>query len=64
MSSAIILAVIYGLIPYLDETAVPAIDPTVSLFYGSLHRTAWAAAVAWIVYACTKGYGGNIFQSI
>ncbi len=64
MSTAIILAVIYGLIPYLDETAVPAIDPTVSLFYGSLHRTAWAMAVAWMVYACTKGYGGKSFPSI
>ena len=61
MSVAIILAVIYGLIPYVDENTVPVIDPKISLVYGSLHRTAWALAVAWIVFACTKGYGGGYF---
>ncbi|XP_057365085.1 nose resistant to fluoxetine protein 6-like [Daphnia carinata] len=60
LSSAIILAVIYGLVPYLDENEVPTINPAISLFYGSLHRTAWAIAVAWIVYACTRGYGGFV----
>ncbi|XP_032794863.2 nose resistant to fluoxetine protein 6 [Daphnia magna] len=60
LSSAIILAVIYGLVPYLDENKVPTIDPAISLCYGSLHRAAWAIAVGWIVYACTRGYGGFI----
>ena len=57
-AAAIGLSIIYGLIPYLDETEVPEINPAVSIIYGSLHRTAWAVVVAWIIYACDAGYGG------
>ncbi|CAG2058140.1 unnamed protein product [Timema podura] len=28
--------------------------------YGGLHRFAWALSVAWLVFACAKGYGGFI----
>lgn len=52
-------AVIYGLVPYLDETAVPEIPNAVSLTYGALHRTAWALAVSWVIFACIRGYGGT-----
>lgn len=58
VSAAIGLSIIYGLIPYLDESEVPEIAPAISIIYGSLHRTAWAAVVAWIIYACDTGYGG------
>jgi len=30
-----------------------------SSLYAGLHRSAWALGVAWIVFACTKGYGGK-----
>uniref|UniRef100_A0A183D6F2 Lysophospholipid acyltransferase n=1 Tax=Gongylonema pulchrum TaxID=637853 RepID=A0A183D6F2_9BILA len=35
------------------------------LFYGALHRTIFALAIAWLVYACHTGYGGfvNAFLS-
>ncbi len=28
--------------------------------YGGLHRLAWALSLAWLVWACVKGYGGEM----
>ncbi|XP_023719923.1 nose resistant to fluoxetine protein 6 isoform X5 [Cryptotermes secundus] len=30
-----------------------------SSIYAGLHRSAWTLGVAWIAFACTKGYGGT-----
>ena len=62
LSLGIMGAVIYGLVPYLDEKQVPDIPNAVSLTYGALHRTAWAVAVCWVIYACVQGYGGVEFK--
>ena len=45
-SLASIVAVIYGLVPYLDESSVPEIPPLVRVAYGAFHQLAWALAVA------------------
>ena len=52
----------YGLSPYVSEIDVPRIHPVISLLYGSLHRFAWSLALGWVIFACTKGYGGWINQ--
>ncbi len=59
LSTAVGLAIIYGLSPYLDESEVPDIDPILKMTYGPLHRTAWGMVIAWIIFACSRGYGGK-----
>ena len=52
-------AIIFGLIPYLDETKVPEIPLGVTVSYGALHRAAWAIFIGGMVFACARSYGGN-----
>ena len=59
-SLAAIVAVVYGLVPYLDEQSVPKIPHLVRVSYGSLHQLAWSLALGWIIWACTNGYGGLV----
>ena len=56
-------AIIFGLVPYLDETKVPEIPLAVTVSYGALHRAAWAIFLGWVVFACERGYGGNKHQN-
>ena len=54
---------VYGLIPYLNETDMPEINSFVRIAYGSLNRLAWSAAVGWVIFASTHGYGGESRES-
>lgn len=54
------LAVIYGLnFPHVLKTFEMK-SKTENIFYGSFHRMAWGCALAWLVWACVKGYGGKV----
>lgn len=56
------LSVLYGLLPYLDETAVPEMNDFTRVAFGAFNRLAWAVAVGWIIFACIKGYGGRLLR--
>jgi peptidoglycan/LPS O-acetylase OafA/YrhL len=53
-----LLAVVFGPHsvhrPQINETALQ------SAFYTALSRVAWSIAIAWLIFACTHGYGGAI----
>jgi hypothetical protein len=63
-ATATALAIVYGLYPYVDVNKMPEIDPAVSIIYGSMHRFAWSIAIAWVIFACVKGYGGSLILKI
>lgn len=50
----------FGLYSYAQEHPKAQYDVMTQIFYGGMHRAAWAACLAWIVIACTAGYGGII----
>lgn len=62
LSAGVGALIVYGLTPYLDESATPAIDNIVKLTYGPFHRAAWALALSWVIVACIHGYGGKLVQ--
>jgi len=55
------MGVVYG--PNVDGRAFTdpqaLTSPAKNILYGGLHRLAWGLALAWMVWACVKGYGGE-----
>lgn len=47
---------LFGLYPALQEWDWPIYH----LVYGSIHRTVFALAIAWLIYACHSGMGGPV----
>lgn len=55
LSSACLLSLLYGL--YEAE-----LSPVTAAAYSSLSHSAWALGLAWIVIACSTGYGGEFYS--
>lgn len=52
LSFGCLLSLLYGL--YEAE-----LSPVTSAAYSSLSHSAWALGLAWIIVACSTGYGGK-----
>jgi hypothetical protein len=61
LATATAIAVLYG----ADVGKVFFVDLSLytneakNIAYGGLHRLAWGLSMAWMVWACVKGYGGG-----
>ncbi|CAB3368809.1 Hypothetical predicted protein [Cloeon dipterum] len=59
LNTALCLAVVFTLaIAYQDGYEYDKLE---AAFYGSLHRLGWSLGIAWVIFACTAGYGGEKF---
>ena len=58
ISTGTCLAVLYGIYPWFDAlNEIPRVE---GMVYAGLNRFGWGVSVAWIIFACVKGYGGLI----
>ena len=57
LAAACSLSLIYGL--YGTANGYVHLSDTVRSFYAAVHRTAWAVGVAWVIFACVTGNGGE-----
>ncbi|XP_035714450.1 nose resistant to fluoxetine protein 6 [Folsomia candida] len=58
ISTVTALAVLYGIQDWFDPLA--EIPKAPGLMYAGFSRFAWGISVAWIIFACVKGYGGLV----
>lgn len=58
VSIATALAVMFSIQPWFDpNNTIPKVS---GLFYAGLSRFAFGVSVAWVMFACIKGYGGLV----
>jgi hypothetical protein len=55
-ATAVALALTYG--PY-SQVHGPTVSVHVAALYNSVERTAWGLCVAWVLFACCNGSGGD-----
>ena len=57
LSSSSCLAVLFATYSWSRGQSA---KPAESVVYAIFHRTIWAAGVAWVLFTCATGHGGNI----
>jgi len=57
VAAACNLSILYGL--YDSFNGYVHLSNAVRSFYAAVHRTAWAVGVAWVIFACVTGNGGE-----
>ena len=59
LSGIILVMIIYGPYPFVDEKIVPVQNLMLELAYGVIYRTLWSSIIALIIFFCFHGYGGT-----
>ena len=57
LAAACNLSVVYGL--YGSANGYVHLSNAMRSLYAAVHRTAWAVGVAWVIFACITGNGGQ-----
>lgn len=57
-STAIALALLFAIHPWYDQAV--EIPKVAGYFYAGMGRFSWGVVIAWIIFACLKGYGGIV----
>ena len=57
------MAVIYGLNLPKTITGEKVLSVAANAIYGGWYRLAWGLAVAWVAFACCRGYGGKFVSN-
>ena len=52
------MAIVYGLDISGAECFKKKLSMAENIIYGGVHLLAWAIAVSWVIFACSRGYGG------
>ncbi|XP_022805680.1 O-acyltransferase like protein-like [Stylophora pistillata] len=59
LSIALGVSVVYGVYTYYKEDGRP-FTRAKNIIYGTFSRFVWGLALAWVIYACNKGYGSLV----
>jgi len=52
---------LFGLMTFEENGYVPGETSLRAAFFLAFRRIGWAVSVAWMIFACVHGKGGNIF---
>ena len=55
---ALVVSAVYSVYTSYKEDSRP-LNKAENIIYGTLSRVVWGLALAWVIYACNKGYGSK-----